>query len=126
MTNIEKLESFGHRHEHNINMLTDLCHGFAKDAGWHDKPREVGTDLILIVSELSEAMEGVRKDLMDDHLPHRKMFEVEIADAIIRCLDAAGKYNLDVGAALIEKLKYNTQRKDHKKGSRDGENGKKF
>lgn len=107
-------------------MLTDLCHGLAKDAGWHDKPREVGTDLMLIVSELSEAMEGIRKDLMDDHLPHRKMFEVEIADVIIRACDTAGKYSLDIGAALIEKLKYNTQRADHKRENREAANGKKF
>ena len=37
---------------------------------------------MLIVSEIAEAMEGERKDLMDDKLPHRKMAEVELADAL--------------------------------------------
>ena len=39
---------------------------------------------MLTISEIAEAMEGERKNLMDDHLPHRKMAEVEIADAYIR------------------------------------------
>lgn len=38
--------------------------------------RNVGELLMLCVSELSEAMEGHRKNLMDDKLPHRRMFEV--------------------------------------------------
>lgn len=109
-----------------INTLVDQCYGRAKNAGWHDKPREIGTDLMLIVSEVSEAMEGSRKDLMDDHLPHRKMLEVELADAIIRIFDTAGKYNLDLGGAFVEKLEYNRTRKDHSKESREAEGGKKF
>lgn len=62
---------------------------------WHDletgEPidRNKGELLMLVVSELAEAMEGERKDLMDDHLPHRKMAEVEMADAYIRLLDYA-------------------------------------
>lgn len=63
---------------------------------WHDLTtgarldRNKGELLMLVVSELSEAMEGERKDLMDDHLPHRKMAEVELADAKIRIFDFAG------------------------------------
>ncbi len=40
-------------------------------------------------------MEGERKDLMDDKLPHRKMAEVELADALIRIFDYAGAYGYD-------------------------------
>jgi hypothetical protein len=50
--------------------------------------------LMLVVSELVEAMEGERKDLMDDKLPHRKMAEVEMADAAIRILDYMGGFDL--------------------------------
>lgn len=122
----QKLDKFSSRYDHNINMLVDLCHGLAKEAGWHNKHREVGTMLALIHSEVSEAMEGFRKDLYDDHLPHRKMAEVELADAVIRIFDLAGRENLDIGGALVEKLKYNTQRLDHKIEYREKENGKKF
>lgn len=126
MTANEKLTAAEIGYASCANQLVDLCHGLAKDAGWHDKPREIGTDLMLIVSEISEAMEGARKDLMDDHLTHRNMLEVELADAAIRIFDTAGKYNMDLGATIVEKLKYNTQRKDHKRENRNKENGKKF
>lgn len=42
---------------------------------------------MLILSELSEAMEGVRKNLMDDKLPHHTMFNAELSDVVIRLLD---------------------------------------
>lgn len=102
-----------------VNELQTLCFAQASSMGWHDKPREIGTDLMLIVSEVSEAMEGARKDLMDDHLPHRKMLEVELADAMIRIFDTAGKYNLDLGGAMFEKLKYNLTRADHQPENRE-------
>jgi hypothetical protein len=44
----------------------------------------------LIITEFAEGIEGVRKDLMDDHLPIYKMMHVEIADAAIRALDMGG------------------------------------
>ena len=88
--------------------------------------RNVGELLMLTVSELSEAMEGHRKGLMDDHLPHRKMFEVELADAIIRIFDMAGALNLDVAGAFREKMIYNLSRADHKPENRRLEGGKKY
>ena len=84
----------------------------------------VATKLCLAHSEISEALEGIRKGLMDDHLPHRSMFEVEIADVLIRLFDLAGATGIDLGGAMIENLAYNKQRKDHKKEHRDGVGGK--
>ena len=109
-----------------INDITRLCHSLSVNAGWHDNAREDGTMLALIHSEISEALEGIRKDLNDDHLSHRKMAEVELADAMIRIMDFAGSKGYDLGGALIEKLIYNTQRADHKKENREKANGKKF
>ena len=63
---------------------------------WHDPATGVKLDrnfkemLMLVVSEIAECMEGERKNLMDDHLPHRRMAEVELADAVIRLADIAG------------------------------------
>lgn len=102
----------------NLNKLAKHCYNEAKQAGWHDTPREDGTMLALIHSEISEALEGLRKNQMDDHLLHRPMAEVELADALIRILDFAGMKGYDLGGAVREKLDYNRTRSDHKKESR--------
>lgn len=60
--------------------------------------------LMLVVSELVEAMEGERKDLMDDKLPHRKMAEVEMADAAIRILDYMGGFGLSFQEEFVSQL----------------------
>lgn len=80
--------------------------------------------LALVHSEVSEALEGARKDLMDDKLHHRKMIEVELADAVIRILDLCGHEGLDLAGAIVEKLYYNAERADHKIENRLAEGGK--
>lgn len=116
--------------------LQDACHTASLKAGWwHDihtgepiinRPHVVGEKLMLIVSEVAEAMEGNRKNLMDDKLPHRKMCEVELADAVIRAFDLAGALGFDLGSAIAEKLKYNASREDHKIENRRKAGGKAF
>lgn len=80
--------------------------------------------LALVHSEVSECVEGVRKGLMDDHLPHRLQAEVEAADALIRIFDLAGHEGWDLAGAIEEKLLYNQQRQDHKIENRLKEGGK--
>ena len=64
--------------------------------GWWDDPDEcLYQKLQLVSTEIAEATEGARKNLMDTHLTHRKMEEVEYADAMIRILDIGGKLELD-------------------------------
>lgn len=81
---------------------------------------------MLIVSELAECMEGERKNLMDTHLPHRRMAEVELADVLIRLFDYAGAYGYDLDGAVAEKRAYNQCRPDHKPEARLAANGKKW
>lgn len=107
------------------NPNSDRC----VNSGEHVHPkieRNVGELLMLSVSELAEAMEGHRKGLQDDKLPHRTMFEVEIADCIIRLFDIAGGLGLDLGAAFEEKMAYNSEREDHKIEARLRPDGKKY
>lgn len=74
--------------------LQNKIHKQNVEMGWWDEPRPFSTFVCLFHSELSEAMEGDRKGLMDDHLPHYPMFQVELADFVIRCLDWLGsKFN---------------------------------
>lgn len=82
--------------------------------------------ICLIHSELSEMMEGARKGLLDDHLPHRRAEEVEAADVLIRLLDYCGRFGLDIGGAVEEKLAYNAKRKDHTAEARLAAGGKAF
>jgi hypothetical protein len=86
----------------------------------------MGEIFALIHSEISEAMEGYRKDLMDDKLPHRKMVPVELFDAAIRIFDTIGMYYPDDTPALLEKMLYNDKRADHKPENRLKAGGKKF
>lgn len=116
-----------------LSQLVYHCYTASHNAGWHTDlttgkllERNKAEMLMLIVSEISEAMEGERKNLMDDHLPHRKMVEVELADAIIRICDYCGRWNLDLSGAVAEKLEYNRNRSDHKIENRLKDGGKKF
>ena len=118
-----------------IRMGMLASHGASYNAGWwHDKNTgelldqayQVPIKLCLIHSEISEAMEGDRKGHMDEKLPHRSNFEVELADAYLRIMDLAGAMGVDLAGAVVEKMAYNARRKDHTKAGRDGENGKSY
>lgn len=116
--------------------LQNACHGASRDAGWwvdsktgediRNNPYCFSNKLCLIHSEISEAMEGDRKNLQDDKLPHRPMREVELADAVIRIFDLAGAYGMDLAGAIVEKLNFNANRPDHKIENRIKDGGKAY
>lgn len=115
----------------NLNDYASQCH--LDNKKWWQDPvtkepieRNKAELICLMHSELSEAMEGVRKDLNDDKLPHRKMEEVELADCLIRIFDYAGAYGLDLQGAYQEKREFNANRHDHTHEARLQANGKKF
>lgn len=115
----------------NLNDYAAEVHA-ANQKWWHDLhtgerlTRNKGEMLMLMVSEIAEAMEGERKDLMDDKLPHRRMAEVELADLIIRALDYCAGHGYDIEGAYREKMEYNRNRADHKPENRLAADGKKW
>lgn len=116
-----------------LNEWAYVCHLASRKSGWWTdlatglpKERNVGEMFMLMVSELAEGFEGVRKDLMDDHLPNRKSVEVELADVLIRVFDFAGRHGIDLDGAVREKMAYNAERADHKPENRVKEGGKQF
>lgn len=129
-----------------LNSLTDLIHSTCEEAGWwedlnhalsfipdtpHNKKIRsrvklwfFSTKIALIHSEASEMLEGMRKQLMDDHLPHREATEVEGADVFIRLADFMGAARYNLGEATSEKFEYNQKRADHKRENRNAPGGK--
>lgn len=112
----------------------DIHQGNVK-RGFYDDPKEIGTALMLIVTELAEAMESYRannrlgagklesiqwnsnlnEDFTEEDINQFKLvvkdtFEDEIADTIIRLFDLCGWLNIDIHKHIILKLKYNSTR----------------
>ena len=115
------------------SFLTAACHGAAKEGGWwtdmitgEPLKRNFGELIALSHSELSEALEGFRKGLNDEHLPGFRNVEVELADTLIRVFDIAGGFKLRVAEAMAAKMQYNRERADHKPENRLKAGGKKF
>ena len=127
-----------------VDLLVSECHDASRNAGWWHNPaigqdlreeacREtrfgkalVAEKLCLIHSEVSEAMEGHRKGLIDDKLPEFMAITVGLADACIRIFDLAGALGLRLGPALAAKMAYNAQREDHKPENRNKPGGKAY
>jgi NTP pyrophosphatase (non-canonical NTP hydrolase) len=114
-----------------LNDHAKRCHKL-NDKWWRDPftgekiERNKGELFMLMVTELCEAFEGERKDLMDSHLQQRKAVEVELADELIRLFDYAGKFKLDIDGAYWEKLAFNSTRSDHTFEARRQPGGKKW
>ena len=114
-----------------LNTYANEVH-LANSKWWQDPTtgeyieRNVGELLMLCVSELAEAMEGHRKNLMDDHLPHRRQFDVEIVDTFIRLFDIAGGLGIDLETIFREKMTFNATRENHTHEARLRPNGKRY
>jgi NTP pyrophosphatase (non-canonical NTP hydrolase) len=123
-----------------LNELSKEAYETAKSKGFYEKPVEMGTRLMLIVSELGEALEADRKNrfvpkidegeqgILDyvDAQNNEKFkseyenyikgsFEEEVADMFIRGFDLCGFLNIDIDKHVALKMRYNSLR-EHKHG----------
>lgn len=66
--------------------------------------------LMLVVSELGECLEGLRKPYDSDKIPGFSNEVEELADVVIRILDYAGHFNMPLAEAIIAKMRVNEGR----------------
>lgn len=103
-----------------ITELMSRAHRTACDKGWWDvADRSIGEQIALMHSELSEALEEVRKDASKLRViyhsdsssgPKPEGFASELADVLIRIADTCEKYGVPLSEAVEEKLIYNATR----------------
>ena len=100
----------------NLKLLQVQIHQNAKDKGfWRDIGYEelmAAVKLSLIASEVFEAMEFLRRGEGDP-----KLIDSELADIVIRTLDFAEGYGIDLGEAIEKKMAVNKDR-PYKHGKR--------
>ena len=122
----------------NLNKLSEDIYAANKAKGFWDEDRNVGETLMLVVTELSEAMEVHRKTgdirlnsaaiktvsgVSEDLFPStfvmlaKDTFGDEIADALIRLFDLAGGFGIDLDFHVSQKLRYNATR-EYKHGKK--------
>jgi len=89
--------------EKTLNELCRYCHAIAVEKGFWDKERNIGEALMLIVTELAEAMEAYR-------LQDQEHFQEEMADTFIRLLDLCGGLGIDIEAEIEKKSQKNKDR----------------
>jgi len=90
------------------NMAYEV-HELATEKGWWNQDRNILELICLIHSELGEATEAARDPGRSPKIPFSKV-EEELADAIIRILDASEHLNLNIAGAIIAKHEYNKTR----------------
>ena len=86
-----------------LNELAQMCHKIAVEKGFWEKERNIGEALMLIVTELAEAMEAHR-------VKDQENFKEEIADTFIRLLDLCGGLKIDIEDEIARKSSKNKNR----------------
>jgi len=90
--------------------MQNAAHNLAKEKGWWDKPREDGTVIALIHTELSELMNAICRKEGNSKVITFSKEEEELADVCIRIMDFAERKGYRLGAAILAKHEYNKTR----------------
>lgn len=97
----------------NLNELRNEAYSIAKANGWHEEEHSDEHWLMLVISEIAEAVQADRKNLHADVEAFKKYEEIidfkenferqikntveeELADVVIRCFDLAGLRKFDL------------------------------
>ena len=126
-----------------IEKACKAAHKLAREKGWYETERKPAELMMLMVSEIAEAMEEVRNDkpkvyqkipsafvdgagieVLPGHFAWSDSLKpegeaIELADLVIRLFDYCEYRGIDLGCAIELKMAYNAKR-DHRHG------GKKF
>jgi len=95
----------------NLNSYVKKAHKVAVDHGWWDSNRSTAEVIMMIVTELAEAVQEYRTNGNSDK------FREEIADTFIRLCDMVGAYDIDIEKEIMKKHEYNKTR-PYKHGKR--------
>lgn len=93
--------------------------------GWYDEDRSVGDMVALLHSEVSEVLEAYRTFKFQDateRIPNADLDKpegvgAEMADCLIRLLDMAKRWDVDLAAEFTRKMAYNWTR-EYRHGGR--------
>jgi NTP pyrophosphatase (non-canonical NTP hydrolase) len=92
-----------------IAQLQDLCQSWFTNVQGFSRDNFDG-DVMLIVTELAEAVEADRTRAKSDKIPEFDGREEELADALVRLLHTAAKYSIRLGPAFTAKMAVNLNR----------------
>ena len=91
-----------------LNRFVEEAYKNSKEKGFWDDERNVGEMLMLVVTELAEALEAYRCKRMG--VEEKDTFEDEIADVFIRLADRCGGMGIEIERQINWKMHYNKGR----------------